>query len=414
MEFDSSLPPGLDYKKYDTAPVYRDIRLSSDVPYGRVYFRNLDDWQSLLSEQYGWIFIDEAQQVGLQAVLALMSRLRHRPEKKWGIVFGFNPFPSFCVEWGMRHKIPKSIADNPDIYVHFVQAKVEDNPHNPPGYKALLAANPDLFMRAILLDGDPDAALASVLYFDLDALRQAENLCSNPIEVRETRPEPGMMADGHVLIWEKPLTGERYYIGADTADGKGEALSIGSELGSEFSGPDRNAAAIYRARDNVQVAAIYGRQQEHQYARLLNEYGLWYNKALLGVERNRRSVLVALRELEYPNLYFQNPPTDMHVQQLGFSSQQRRREYGWSTDVKTRPTLLSDFREAMSMLAIRPRDRSLIEECYNFMTGEHPEAGQGFHDDRVLAHAIAWQVRKAVQLQGVSQAPRRWNTTISF
>lgn len=414
QEFDKSIPPGLDWKRYDSQPVYRDLRLSPEVDYGRVYFRNLDDWASLLSEEYGWIFIDEGQQVSLQAVLALMSRLRHRPEKKRGIVVGFNPFPSWCVEWGMRRRIPKEILANANIQVHFVRARVEDNPYNPPEYRDLLAANPDPFMRAILLEGNPDIALASVLYFQLAALETGAALCSEPVEVRETRIDPGAYQDGHVLLWEKPLTGERYYIGADTADGKGEPLSIGVGLGSEFGGPDRNAAAIYRARDNVQVAAIYGRQEEHYFARLLDEYGRWFNNAVLGVERNRRSVLVALRELNYPNLYYTEVPVDMHVQQIRPSTQERRREYGWLTDQKSRPPLLSDFREALSMLAVRPRDAALFEECRNFLAGEHPEAGGGFHDDRIFAHAIAWQVRKSVRFGNQTPAPRRWNTTISF
>ena len=216
QEFDRSLPAGMDVKRYDSAPVYRDLRScaknvpESEHPYSRIYFRGLEDWQSLLSEEYGWIIIDEGQQVQLAAALGLMSRLRHKPERKRGMVVTFNPFPSWCVEWGMRGKLPKEIKANPNIRVNFIQARVDDNKHVPEGYRELLAANPDPFLRAILLDGNPDAALDSVLYFSREQLEQSRLYCSEPMEIKLTRPEPDAMADGHVLIWDKPMTSERY------------------------------------------------------------------------------------------------------------------------------------------------------------------------------------------------------------
>ena len=182
----------------------------------------------------------------------------------------------------------------------------------------------------------------------------------------------------------------------------------------QFSGPDRNAAAFYRARDNVQVAAIYGRQEEHLYARILDEYGRYYGNALLGVERNRRSVLINLRGLEYPNLYAATNPTDMHLQRP-FTYQEKRTEYGWNTDSKTRKLMLDDLAEALTMRAIRPRDADFFEEGMNFLRRKdvdadfgHPEAGNGFHDDRIFAHAIAWQVRKAVRTAQSRRNPVAW------
>lgn len=236
------------------------------------------------------------------------------------------------------------------------------------------------------------------LYFDKQAIDYGKaNHAEEPRERIETRAIATSPADGYVLVWERPRTGERYYMGADTADGKGEALGTWSASG----GPDRNSAAVYRARDDVQVAAIYGRQEEHAYARVLSEWGRAYNNALLGVERNRRSVLVALRELSYPNLYATQRAADMHVQlpvNIG-----PRIEYGWNTDVKTRPVLLSDFREAVSTGAVRIRDKDAWTEMETFVMGDPPQAAPGMHDDRIFAHAIAWQVRKAVRNQ--SQQP---------
>lgn len=227
-----------------------------------------------------------------------------------------------------------------------------------------------------------------LLFFDKATAEYGRDHAEEPRERKQTEPMPGATADGYVLVWERALNGERYYIGADTADGKGETLGTWSEVG----GPDRNCAAVYRARDDVQVAEIYGRQEEHAYARLLDQWGRYYNNAYLAVERNRRSVLIALREKEYPNLYFTEKASDMHVANV--VNLPRAIEWGWNTDVKTRPILLAEFREAISTGAIKPKSKALWEECLAFMMGDPPAAAPGQHDDRIFAHAIAWQARK--------------------
>lgn len=237
-----------------------------------------------------------------------------------------------------------------------------------------------------------------LLFFSRAAIEAGLARCKDPIERIETRPAPGAPADGYVLVWERPLTSGTYYIGADTADGKGEALGTWGGSG----GPDRNAAAVYKWPENVQVAEIYGRQEEHQYARVLAEWGNHYRgtdgrPALLAVERNRRSVLVALRELNYGNLYATPRATDMHLLRQGLPTQL---EYGWNTDVKTRPLLLADLREAMSTGAQVAMSRDYYAEALTFVQGDPPAAAPGQHDDRIFAHAIAWQARKQLRAPG--------------
>lgn len=235
-----------------------------------------------------------------------------------------------------------------------------------------------------------------LLYFDREACEYGKRNVPEPRERYDTRPNPEAAADGYVLIWERPLTGSRYYIGADTADGKGETLGTWGATG----GPDRNAAAVYKWPENVQVAEIYGRQEEHEYARLLDKWGRYYNNALLAVERNRRATLVALRELNYPALYVTPKAVDMH---LAVMDQSRQVEYGWITDTKTRPVLLSDLREAISSGAIGAKSVGFWDEALTFVMGDPPAAAPGQHDDRIIAHGIAWQVRKAMS-QGNSGA----------
>lgn len=272
--------------------------------------------------------------------------------------------------WPARYPLDALLATQAEVGEYYWQAEYQQRPSLPEG----------------------------LLYFDVTAVRRGLQNAPEPQERLDIAALPGLPASGYVLIWERPVTGERYYIGADTADGKGEVLGSWSSTG----GPDRNAAAIYRVRDDVQVAEIYGRWEEHVYAKVLDDWGRAYNLALLGVERNRRAVLVALRERGYPNLYYTTPPVDMHIQQVNPAALARRREYGWNTDGETRPLLLSEFNEALVAHTVKPASKALYEEMLTFVRDKDgtATAAPGQHDDRIFAHAIAWQVRKAVASQG--------------
>ncbi len=226
---------------------------------------------------------------------------------------------------------------------------------------------------------------AGLLYFDKDAIDYIDtHEVHDPRERWDTRALPTAPSTGYVVVWERPQPRERYVIGADTADGKGEAVGTWSAAG----GPDRNAAAVYRVRDGVQVAEIYGRQEEHEYARVLNEWGRAYNNAMLCVERNRRAVLSNLLGLNYPNLWYSDKPGDLHLT-LRTELVTRRREWGWNTDVKSRPLLLAGLREALTTGVVKPRSADFVKETRAFVMGDPPQAAPGTHDDLIFAHALA-------------------------
>lgn len=234
-----------------------------------------------------------------------------------------------------------------------------------------------------------------LLYFDKRSVDYGAAHAEDPRERYDTKAHPEAVSTGEVIVWERPQPGERYYIGADTADGKGEALGSMGDTG----GPDRNCAAIYRLRDKVQVAEIYGRQEEHEYAKVLADWGKAYNNAMIGVERNRRSVLVSLVGMKYENLYYVDRPGDLHLT-LNTNLVTRRREYGWYTDVKSRPLLLSDLREVVTTGSTKIRSARFWREAGTFINGDPPAAAPGQHDDAIFAHGIAEQVYKlAVRTQ---------------
>ena len=166
-EFDNRCPPEIVYKRYDSGPVYRDIRLP-DWPEGifsRVYFREVKDAKNGIgSEQYGWVLLEEAHEIDKADILYLFSRLRHKPERKWGMICAFNPFPSFVVDCFidgtdklLNDELLKQMQIDPMIiHQNYVPARVSDNPHLPPNYHAMMAAaySNDPFMLAVLLKGE--------------------------------------------------------------------------------------------------------------------------------------------------------------------------------------------------------------------------------------------------------------------
>lgn len=151
--FDDALPPGVLRDSYNSAPVSRTIAVSPNVEPSVIMFRGLDDWQSLMSDEFGWVFIDEANEVPTQAVMGLLTRLRHVKNKKWGMVVGFNPFPSWCVDWFIDGLRPDTFKDNPLVKISFVQSLMDDNKHLRPGYKEMLEQVLDPYMRAVMVEG---------------------------------------------------------------------------------------------------------------------------------------------------------------------------------------------------------------------------------------------------------------------
>ena len=179
-----------------------------------------------------------------------------------------------------------------------------------------------------------------------------------------------------LLIWKHPEPGREYVIGADV----GEGLAHG----------DASAACVIDKESGEQAAELHGQISPERFARLLDALGRHFNRAELAVERNNHghSVLNTLfHGTSYPDLYHH---TD--YDQAG----RNRRELGWPTDQKTKPIMIDDLVEAIGGGHFLIHSSGLVDECFTFVvtdTGSQ-EAQPRKHDDRVIAAAIAWQVRK--------------------
>ena len=91
--------------------------------------------------------------------------------------------------------------------------------------------------------------------------------------------------------------------------------------------------------------------------------------------------------LDYPNLYHYTryDPSGVGAEALG-----------WPTNARTKPIMIDDLAEAIAEGHLLIHSSGLVDECFTFVTTDtgSQEAQPGKHDDRVIAAAIAWQVRK--------------------
>jgi len=203
-------------------------------------------------------------------------------------------------------------------------------------------------------------------WFDVETCKAKIGTCLPSVEQHE---------NGHLLVWRQPIEGERYFIGADTAEG----LASG----------DASTAGVLDSKGR-QCASLHGRWATEIFGKKLAALGTYYENAVIAVEANNHghSVINTLKNTEqYRNLFVHQSYDSDSPGKVGFQ-----------TNAKTRPMILDAIRdEAVEGNAMEINDRMFLGEAMTFCinkTGTKYEALEGSHDDRVMAWAIAWWIRK--------------------
>ena len=161
----------------------------------------------------------------------------------------------------------------------------------------------------------------------------------------------------------------RYSLGGDTA-GLGDDYYTGKVV----------------TNDTLETVATLRKQRinEDLYADQMYCLGWLYNWALIGIEVNYSRVPTReLQELAYPNLY--------QRERLDKTNNEPTKEYGFETSRKTKPiiiqSLIKDIRDDVNTEC----DVITLKEMLTFVRKENgsTEAQEGYHDDLVMAKAIA-------------------------
>jgi hypothetical protein len=176
-----------------------------------------------------------------------------------------------------------------------------------------------------------------------------------------------------VWVWKYALTEHKYIISADVARGDGA---------------DYSAFHVIDTNSSEQVCEFKGKIPPDQFAVLLNEAGMRYNKALLCPENNSYgyAVCMKLKELGYPNLYYRDKKFKY---MSGLAGSEEIAQIGFTTGPGNRTKILTKLEEVIRNKQIKIRSSRLFEELKTFSwMGSTPKAMKGYNDDLVMSLAI--------------------------
>jgi hypothetical protein len=149
----------------------------------------------------------------------------------------------------------------------------------------------------------------------------------------------------------------------------------------------------------VEVCSYNDKIEATEFAGLLYIICNFYNKALLGIERNDKAgfaVLEILRkEVRYSRLYWAKDPLS-YKRPAG-----SKVRWGWLTDEANRQIMVKDGITWFRKEKIFIRSKEILEQMDTFV--ENPKTGKiaasaGNHDDLVMATLIAGQLSKQVHI----------------
>lgn len=185
-------------------------------------------------------------------------------------------------------------------------------------------------------------------------------------------------------VWWLPEKDHRYVIGVDVSEG----IEIESSKGKE---PDYSVVDIIDITGEVPktVARWRGYIDPDLLGDVVYNLGMFYNKALVGVEINNHGIATAanLKNRFYRNLYMRETQEDEQFQV-------RTTKFGWQTNKKTKPIMISELQRAIREGGIIDLDIVFVREAMSYVKKDDGSmaAQEGQHDDTVMAKAIALQM----------------------
>jgi hypothetical protein len=218
--------------------------------------------------------------------------------------------------------------------------------------------------------------------FPASDLRNAKEDCFEPLFVGDFNMHNGRFEaepKGMLKIWEKPIPGAKYVIGADVAEG----LIQG----------DFTCCDVLKLPYGEQVAQIHGKIDPDTFGDILNYLGRYYNKALMGVEANNHGLttITTLKKANYANLY-QREKLDSH------GDGKKQKQAGWLTTKKSKYKIIDGLRSALRDGECGVVSKDTIKQMGEYTIHEGDSgtctygAKLGCFDDLVISMAIALEM----------------------
>lgn len=180
---------------------------------------------------------------------------------------------------------------------------------------------------------------------------------------------------GMFKVYELPMYGGQYVIGADPAEG--------------LENRDKSAAVVVNKMTNNVVCVYNHNTPPDKFAEDLCKIGSYYNNAMIACENKGYGYAVNQDVYKQYGMIYRKVRT-----KKGFN--EPTMDLGWNTNVASRPQMLSQLAEEIADGSSSLKDGDLIKQCWTFINNKKsgkPEAEHGKCDDLVMAKAIASQVR---------------------
>ena len=178
--------------------------------------------------------------------------------------------------------------------------------------------------------------------------------------------------NGYIKIWNEPIKDQYYVIGGDTA-GDGSDWFIGDVINNQ---------------NGVQDCLLRHMFDETLYTHQMYCLGMYYNKALIGIETNFSTYPnKELQRLKYPNLYVRQTEDNY--------THKTEERFGFRTTRNTRPLIINYVVDLIRDDVDKINDDVTLREALTFVkdqTGK-PQAIDGAHDDTIIALGIAHYIR---------------------
>ena len=175
-------------------------------------------------------------------------------------------------------------------------------------------------------------------------------------------------------VWEYPESRSAYVMGVDTAEGVGHG--------------DYSVIQVLNVGTGNQSAIWHGHIAPDLLAEEVLSLGMWYRNALCCVESNNHGLttITELRHLGYPNLF--------RKRQLNNVNNRISQEYGWKTTRTSKPLMIDDLSSALRNDELQINDRNTVGELRTYVRNDRGSMSGSPYDDRVMALALANQMRK--------------------
>lgn len=186
--------------------------------------------------------------------------------------------------------------------------------------------------------------------------------------------------NGWIEIFDKPNPCLDYVIGGDVAEG----------LENEGKDADYSTGIVLDVNMR-HVARLKCRFDPKIYEEEMYKLGLYYNYALMGIERNKDGlgVLLGLKD-RYKNLFF--------MEETNPDKQIKEKKLGFVTNKATKPLMINNLNELIKTGEFKTNDRETIEEftTYVIFADGSTGAAKNCHDDLLIATGISTWIHKYI------------------